>query len=447
MSGAGPAASVRRAAMNAITQVRGKEAEAFGLLAPFVAGGDDRLAAIRALRNIPVAYWPQDQARPLLAGIVEQIKKTPVAERTFPAALDALELADALVALLPGDEARPVRAELRDLGVRVIRIGTVFEKMSYDKDVVVVRAGKPVEFVLENSDLMPHNFVLLRPGSLEEIGLYSEAHSQEPQFAARNFVPPSNKVLAASTLMQPRDSQRLRVEVPTEPGVYPYVCTYPGHWRRMYGALYVVADLDEYQANPDAYLAANPLPIRDELLKDRRPRTEWKYDELAAGMAELSHGRSHAAGRQMFTVASCVACHKLENVGNQFGPELTKLDPKWTPADVLQEMLEPSAKINEKFQTSIFLLDSGKTVTGLIIEESPTAYQVIENPLAKAAPIEIKKDEIVNQKKSQSSLMPKGLLDKLTREEILDLVAYVVAKGDKSHAVYSGGGGGHHHGH
>jgi putative heme-binding domain-containing protein len=447
LSGAGPAAGIRRAAMNAITQVRGKEAEAFALLASLVAQGDDRLAAIRALQKIPVAYWPKDQAPPLLATLIEEINKTPVADRTSPAALDALEFADALVALLPADEARTRRAELSELGVRVIRIGTVFEKMSYDKDVVVVRAGKPVEFILENSDLMPHNFVLLRPGSLEEMGMYSERHSQEPQFAARNFVPPSNKVLAASTLLQPRQSQRLRVEVPSEPGVYPYVCTYPGHWRRMVGALYVVADLDEYQANPDAYLAANPLPIKDELLKDRRPRTEWKYEELASGLADLAHGRSHAAGRQMFTVASCVACHKLENTGNQFGPELTKLDLKWTAAEVLKEMIEPSAKINEKFQTSIFQLDSGQTVTGLVIEETPTAYKVIENPLAKAAPIEIAKDEIVNQKKSHTSLMPKGLLDKLTREEILDLVAYVLAKGEKGHTLYSAGGGGHQHRH
>jgi putative heme-binding domain-containing protein len=214
----------------------------------------------------------------------------------------------------------------------------------------------------------------------------------------------------------------------------------------MYGALYVVADLDEYEANPEAYLAANPLPIKDALLKDRRPRTEWKYEELAPALAELSQGRSHAGGKQMFTVAACVACHKLENVGNQFGPELTQLDPKWQPADVLKEMLDPSAKINEKFQTSAFLLDSGQTITGLVVEESPTAYKVIENPLAKAVPIEVKKGEIVNQKKSPISLMPKGLLDKLTREEILDLVAYVVAKGDKNSPIYAGGAAGHSHG-
>jgi putative heme-binding domain-containing protein len=125
---------------------------------------------------------------------------------------------------------------------------------------------------------------------------------------------------------------------------------------------------------------------------------------------------------------------------------LTQLDPKWQPADVLKEMLDPSANINEKFQTSVFMLDSGQTITGLVVEETPTAYKVIENPLAKAVPIEVKKAEIVNQKKSPISLMPKGLLDKLTREEILDLVAYVVAKGDKSNAIYAGGAGGHGHG-
>ncbi len=446
LAGGGPAAAIRRVAMSALTQVRGKEVEAFGLLSKFVASGEDRLAAIRALQKIPPTYWAKDQARPLLDAVIADVKKSPVADRTSPASLDALEFANSLVILLPAADAKSVRAELSELGVRVIRIGTVFEKMSYDKDVVVVRAGKPVEFVLENTDLMPHNFVIVKPGSLEEIGLYSEASAQQPEFAVRQFVPNSPAVLAGSKLMQPRESQRLSFNVPSEPGVYPFVCTYPGHWRRMYGALYVVADLDQYEANPDGYLAANPLPIKDALLKDRRPRTEWKYDELASALAELPQGRSHAHGKQMFAVAACVACHKLENVGNQFGPELTKLDPKWQAADVLKEMLDPSAKINEKFQTSVFLLDSGQTITGLVVEETPTAYKVVENPLAKAIPSEVKKDEIVNQKKSPISLMPKGLLDKLTREEILDLVAYIVAKGDKANPIYSGARAAHGHG-
>ena len=56
----------------------------------------------------------------------------------------------------------------------------------------------------------------------------------------RGYIPDSDKILLASRLLQAGDSQTLLFDAPTEPGVYPYVCTYPGHWRRMYGALYVV---------------------------------------------------------------------------------------------------------------------------------------------------------------------------------------------------------------
>ena len=84
-------------------------------------------------------------------------------------------------------------------------------------------------------------------------------------------------MLVKSRLVAPREAEKISFVAPTQPGVYPYVCTYPGHWRRMYGAMYVVADLDEYQADPEGYLAKNPLPVKDELLKFVRPRTEWKF--------------------------------------------------------------------------------------------------------------------------------------------------------------------------
>ena len=87
---------------------------------------------------------------------------------------------NAVAGLLPADQARLVRAELGELGVRVVRVGTLFERMSYDQDVIAMRAGKPVEFLFENSDLMPHNFVIVEPGALEEIGMAAEATAQQP---------------------------------------------------------------------------------------------------------------------------------------------------------------------------------------------------------------------------------------------------------------------------
>jgi putative heme-binding domain-containing protein len=315
--------------------------------------------------------------------------------------------------------------------------------MSYDKETMAIQAGKPVEFLFDNSDLMPHNLAIVRPGSLEEVGMLAEATAQDAQAAERQYVPQSDKILLASRLLQPRDTQRLSFQAPKEPGIYPYVCTYPGHWRRMYGALYVVPDLDSYLADPDRYLASLQLEVKDDLLKDRRPRTEWKYDELAASLSALEAGRSYGNGKQLFTVASCASCHKMDGVGQAIGPDLTKLADDYKPADILREMLDPSAKINEKYQTYAILTTDGKVVTGLILEENAKELKMIENPLAKAEPVVIPVEDIESRSKSPTSIMPKGLLDKLTRDEILDLVAYIAARGDQNHPYVKSTG--HHH--
>jgi putative heme-binding domain-containing protein len=433
--------------MVALTSVRGKEEQTFKSLAKFIADGTERDAAVLAIQRIPADHWPKDDAKALLDSLIAYVRKVPAQERTSPAVLDALQLGDALATHLPIDQARAVRKELGELGVRVLRVGTVPEQMRYDKDRLVVKAGKPFEIIFENHDLMPHNLVLAVPGSLEELGKLAEATATQPGAAERQYVPASNKVLLASRLLQPRESQQLTFVAPAKPGVYPVVCTYPGHWSRMYAALYVVEDLDEYLADGEAYLAKNPLPAQDELLKSNRPRKEWKYEDLAAAVEGMS-GRSYANGKQMFQVASCMACHKMEGVGVELGPDLTKIDPKQhKPLEILRDMLEPSFRINEKYQTFVFETGAGKLITGIILEEKDGTVKVIENPLAKAEPIVLKAGDIVERKKSPVSIMPKGLLDKLTRDEILDLIAYIQAGGNPKHQLFQGGHdhGGHQH--
>jgi putative heme-binding domain-containing protein len=443
-----PERIIRRAAMLGLTTVRGKEAATFQAISKFVNDAGDRHAAVLSLLRIPQGEWPKDAAKPLLESIASYVKKLPVADRTSDEAVDSLQFAEALTSLLPADEGRAARKELGEIGVRVLRIGTLTDQMLFDKERLVIQAGKPVEFAFENTDIMPHNFVIVQPGSLEEVGLAGEAQATQPGAAERNYVPQSNKILLSSRLLMPRNSQRLAYKAPTTPGIYPYVCTYPGHWRRMYGALYVVADLEGYMENPEAYLAKNPLPIKDELIKFNRPRKEWKFDDLAGEVEKMKDGRSFATAKQIFTVASCISCHKLNGVGTEIGQDLTKLDPKIDkPVEILRHILEPSLKIDEKYQSWVFDLMNGKKVTGMILEQKDGVYKVIENPLLKAEPIVIKEAEIEQKTKSATSIMPKGLLDKLTKEEILDLIAYISAKGNEKHPLFQGGHdhGGHRH--
>jgi putative heme-binding domain-containing protein len=440
---------LRHGAMRALTSVRGKEANTFHALMRFIESEPDRSAVLQALSQIPVSNWPKDQAKPFLEKLLTFVRGIPEQERSKPTVREALQLADTAASQLPAAEAKLAREEIGNLGVRTIRIGTVPEQMIYDQERIVVKAGRPLEIELVNTDMMPHNLVLIEPGSLEEIGNMAEATATAPDAAARNYVPQSRHVVLATKLLQPRESQVLSFAAPTRPGIYPYVCTYPGHWRRMFGALVVVDDVDEYLADGDSYLNKHRIAALDPLLKTIRTRTEWRFDDLAPTLDGLKNGRSYANGKQMFQVASCVSCHKLNGVGLEIGPDLAKLEPKLqTPTEVLRELIDPSQRINEKFQTQVFGTHAGKVITGLVTEETPDTVKVVENPLVKADPILLKKSDIAERAKSATSIMPKGLLDKLTREEILDLIAYVVAAGDPKHALFQGGHGtGRHSGH
>ena len=291
---------------------------------------------------------------------------------------------------------------------------------------------------------------IAEPGTLQKVGDLAELFGSQPGAQEKNFIPPSNLILLGSKLLQPQNSQTLRFNAPAKPGVYPYVCLYPGHWRRMHGALYVVEDLDEYLADPEGYVAKEKIAPVDELLKFNRPRTEWKLADLAPTVDELDKGgRSFARGKQIFNVAACISCHKFDNAGQDFGPDLLKLDSKEfkAPADVLKHLLDPSLRIEDKYKSYKFDLLAGGSFTGMVLEKTPTGdYKVIENPLAKAESRLIKKDDLDGAPKpSMVSIMPKGLLDKLTKDEILDLLAYVWARADPKHKYFAGGD--HKHGH
>ncbi len=433
-------------AIRAVASIPGFEKEKFADWVSLIKADRHRSTAVQALKALPQSAWDPREVPGLVDNLVGFVSSIPARMRTSGSAVETIELIQVLAAKLPPEQAASIRERLQNLDVRVIAIGTVVERMNYDKEKIAVAAGKPVEFRFSNLDNMPHNLVFVKPGALEEVGLEAERTAQDADARDRQFVPVSDKILLASKLLGPGETQSLVLDVPSEPGMYPYVCTYPGHWRRMFGVLVVVKDIESYQANPDAYLAANPLTVRDELLNSIGRNTEWKISDLAADIKQAEKDRSYEVGRSLFRAANCVGCHQLGGEGKAFGPDLAKLEPKKQTAEaILKAIIEPSADIEDKYRSRIFQMSSGAIVTGMVTKEDDQSIHVMVDPLAKGEPTILEKSEIEGEKTSAISTMPQGLLNRLTREEILDLVGYVLAGGDKKHAAFGGHDHDHHH--
>lgn len=259
--------SVRAAALAALGWTR-QDAATFQVLATEVRQGTDaaqRGAAIASLQRLPREAWPAAEIEPLARAIVAAVSKTPADRRADGSTVEAIQLAERLADALPDAARREVRRDLRGLGVQVVRIETIPEQMMFDVKWFVVEAGKPVQIVLSNPDAMSHNLLVVKPGSLKEVGTAASTMTPSSDPKAKPYVPDSPLVLQATRLLNWAETERLSFAAPNEPGEYPFVCTFPGHWVRMYGVMLVVSNLEEWEASrttPNDPMTGQPYPGR-----------------------------------------------------------------------------------------------------------------------------------------------------------------------------------------
>ncbi len=123
----------------------------------------------------------------------------------------------------------------------VIHIKTIQNEMKFDISEFVVEAGKQVELVFENNDFMQHNLLIIQQGSKEKVGAAADKLAMDPKGAETNYIPEMTEVLFFTPLINPDDSFSLKFTAPTSPGNYPFICTFPGHWRIMQGVMKVIS--------------------------------------------------------------------------------------------------------------------------------------------------------------------------------------------------------------
>ena len=412
------AVEVRRAAVDSIAFVPGRQDETFDLVAPLVSDAKFQVAAVRTLLAIPKKVRGARASGEVLRALVEHAEKTPAKDRTTGAFVDAMQLADQLMTAVPSDLAKSYRARLSAVTVRVVRIKTVEEEMRYDIPFFAVQAGKTVQVVVENHDLMPHNLVITAPGALKEVAQLGLEAGPRGGWKGLQYVPESDKVLQATQMIPANQNERLTFTAPTEPGEYPYVCTFPQHWYRIYGVMVVVVDLDASTENPVE--PANPIGSNRSFVR------AWKLDDLKDELDAGLRGRTAEIGKRIFAEASCLGCHKIKGEGGIIGPELTDVVERWKGdrVGILREILEPSHKVDAKYTMQQILTVDGRTLSGVLIKQDDDTVTILSSPEAKE-PTVIPQDDIEAMVPSPNSIMPKALMDQYTKDEIFELMGYL----------------------
>jgi len=130
--------------------------------------------------------------------------------------------------------------EIENEDAIIVQIKTVKNAMKYDIGEFVVEAGRPVKIIFENPDFMQHNLLIIQPGTLETVGAAADKLASNPQGADMQYVPDMEEVMYNTPLVDPGATVELTFTAPENPDEYPFVCTFPGHWRIMQGTMKVV---------------------------------------------------------------------------------------------------------------------------------------------------------------------------------------------------------------
>jgi putative heme-binding domain-containing protein len=165
---------------------------------------------------------------------------------------------------------------------------------------------------------------------------------------------------------------------------------------------------------------------------------QWKLEELAPLVENGLTKRNFERGRLLFGETKCFGCHRFANEGGALAPDLTMLSARYSARDFLDKILNPSKAISDQYAASVFTLRDGRIIVGRVVNLQGDSMSIQTDMLAPAKLAHVRASEVEATQLSEVSLMPTGLLDVLQLDEILDLMAYVLSRGDRNHPMFVG---------
>jgi putative heme-binding domain-containing protein len=163
---------------------------------------------------------------------------------------------------------------------------------------------------------------------------------------------------------------------------------------------------------------------------------KWAVADLAGDVEKGLKARKFENGRAMFAAAGCTVCHRVALDGGAFGPDLTGAGGRFSLRDLLESIIEPSKVISDQYASVKIALKDGNVVAGRIINLNGDNLMVNTDMRDPDAITGVKRGNVERIVPSEASMMPEGLLDTLEKNDIMDLMAFLISGGNPDHAAF-----------
>ncbi|KAA5546354.1 c-type cytochrome [Roseiconus nitratireducens] len=180
---------------------------------------------------------------------------------------------------------------------------------------------------------------------------------------------------------------------------------------------------DQQSMRPWQKWYSKVYPDRPAAVLPKADQSRWDFEQLV-GYLESDKGRTGdpERGKMAYTKASCAQCHRFGNYGESIGPDLSGLARRFTKREIVESILYPAHVVSDQYASKKVLTLDGKVLVGMVSEQSDGSLIVRDSRNDTSIVGAEDVDQILP---NTSSIMPSGLIDELSLQEISDMMAYL----------------------